>query len=67
MADQSIIHSGENTQEQIAYKLFLHVVHADGKRLGGGTLAATIDRKDILDTYAECLQTAKGRRLFQSD
>jgi hypothetical protein len=64
MADTTVVHIAENSPEYVAYRLLVHVVHADGKTLGGGSRLATVDRKYILDTYAECLnavQNPQGR------
>lgn len=58
MAD-STVHIGENSPEQVAYKLLDLVMSAEKRthqphmaNRDGNTLA---DRKYILDTYAECL------------
>jgi hypothetical protein len=52
MAEEAVVHVGENSPEQVAFKLFHEVVSAEGPALGakGG-----VNRKWILDTYAECL------------
>lgn len=66
MADPApVVHIGENSPEQVAYKLMGHIADVERKSIhqsqptGGWTAA---DRKWILDTYAECLQAAKGYR-----
>jgi hypothetical protein len=48
MAVDTVVHIGENSPEQVAFKLFHEVASAEAGR-------AQIDRKWILDTYAECL------------
>jgi hypothetical protein len=58
MAD-AVVHIGENSPEHVAYRLFVHVLHADKKTLGGGAAPSTVDRKYILDTYAECLNAVQ--------
>jgi len=51
MSEQPIVHIGENSAEEVAFKLY-HVVRvAEGPQ--------RIDRKWILDTYAECLRTVQ--------
>ena len=49
MADAPVVHIGENSREEVAFKLF-HII-----RNHGGQQAT--ERKWILDTYAECLKT----------
>lgn len=63
MADNTVVHMGENSPEEIAYKLMNVIGHAEGKRLH--LTEPKADRNWILDTYAECLRTVKdpfGRR-----
>jgi len=48
MADDTGVHIGENSPEQVAFKLM-------------GMVVAQPNRKDeILDAYAECLATVKA-------
>jgi hypothetical protein len=67
MADPSVVHIGENSPEQVAYRLLHDVARAEKKSFGGGSIAATTDRKWILDTYAECLNAVRrpDRRMNQ--
>lgn len=61
MADNTTVHIGENSPEQVAYRLFRHVADAEDKILVQGSArgeAAT--RKWIIDTYAECLYAVKN-------
>jgi hypothetical protein len=63
MADAApVVHNGENSPQQIAYKLLLLIAAKEGRLLdepsGGGQ--ATADRKWLLDTYAECLRTVQN-------
>jgi hypothetical protein len=67
MADASPTHIGENSREYVAYKLFLHFVHADKKSLGVGSAPGNVAPKYILDTYAECLEAVRGQRVIQPD
>jgi hypothetical protein len=64
MADSAhiVVHIGENSPEQVAYKL-LHIIAANERKTlsSSATGAATAERKWLLDTYAECLTTVKGR------
>ncbi len=58
MADSaSVVHIGENSPEEVAYKLLTHVAAAEGHYLlkGPAKGTSTPDRKWLLDTYAECL------------
>ncbi len=63
MADQAVVHIGENSPEHVAYRLLADVARAEGKRL---TAPAgdreSPDRGYILDTYAECLNAVKDNR-----
>lgn len=60
MAGASGTGGGENTPEQIAYELMTCIAHNERKtlRIAHGD-PATADRKWILDTYAECIQTVR--------
>jgi hypothetical protein len=58
-----VVHIGENSPEQIAYKLLETIASNEKKTLHwsvGST--ATADRKWLLDTYAECLVAVSGER-----
>lgn len=63
MADAApVVHIGENSPEEVALKLMRMIASNEGKTLMS---AATAERKWLLDTYAECLQTVRdpmGRR-----
>jgi hypothetical protein len=50
MADQTDVHIGENSPEEVAYKL-LSIV----RRMETGTAT----KKQLLDTYAECLMAVR--------
>ena len=57
MADEAVVHIGENSPEQVAYKLTRNILfNIEQKRW------TTTDRITFLDTYAECLQAVMGRR-----
>lgn len=58
-----VVHIGENSPEQIAFKLLTAIAHVEGKNASGvygGNEKA--DRKWLLDTYAECLEAVRGYR-----
>lgn len=61
MADQAVVHIGENSPEQVAYRLTRDIMIAENRQLGEGG-KARVDRKWLLDTYGECLQAVKGYR-----
>ena len=56
MADQPVVHIGENSPEQVAFKLMELIARVERKSFfpepSRGDTAA--DRQWILDTYAEC-------------
>lgn len=57
MAEQTVIHMGENSPEHVALKLYQQIadLEADALRRGDG-----LTRKWILDTFAECLETVRN-------
>lgn len=58
-----IVHIGENSPEQVAYKLLKTIASNEHKSLEGSMAGnASADKKWLLDTYAECLHTVKGYR-----
>ena len=57
MAD-SVVHIGENSPEQVAYKLLEMVASVERKKLFGGD-PASADRAWILSTYADCIGTVR--------
>jgi hypothetical protein len=59
MADIPAINFHENTPEQIAYKLFLHIVAREEASLAPGHGKNYVDRFWILSTYAECMKAVK--------
>jgi hypothetical protein len=54
MADAPVVHIGENSPEQVAYKLYRDIRLEEKK--------SNADRKYVLDTYAECLEAVRGHR-----
>jgi hypothetical protein len=57
MADAPVVHIGENSREEIAYKLMKDIANVEKKTLhpNAGQGHTVADRSWILDTYAECL------------
>ncbi len=61
MADNGVIHIGENSPQHVAYRLLKHVVRSEGKALNAAAGSSdSPDRAYILDTYAECLRAVGG-------
>ena len=56
MTDQTIVRIGENSPEQVAFKLMEIIAIAEGKAI---KTPSKTDRKWLLDTYAECLRTVR--------
>lgn len=54
MSEHTKVLVGENTREQIAYKLLDKVFVAEGKTL------TSRNREDILRTYVQCYSAAGG-------
>ena len=65
MADAAtVVHMGENSPQQVAYKLLKDIMQAEQKSLSSGTLKAgwvTADRAYILKTYETCLNCVTHR------
>jgi hypothetical protein len=59
-----VVHIGENSPEQVAYKLLKDVANAEGRPFTkeGGSGKTAADRAYILDTYTQCLEAVHGRR-----
>ncbi len=54
-----VVHIGENSPEQVAYKLMKELyVHDKPTTNGPG-----VWRKHVLDLYAECLDAVQGKRI----
>lgn len=65
MTDKTVVHMGENSPEKVAFDLMELVAQVEKKsRFFEGLKPGyvTMDRKWILDTYAECLTAVKGYR-----
>lgn len=58
MADERVVHIGENSPEQVAYRLMQDIARCEGTDLvGDGDRAAT--REWVLATFAQCLMTVR--------
>lgn len=55
---------GDNTPEQIAFKLLERVAEAEGVSFARGGKDKPATRKWILDTYAECLDAVRANRRY---
>ncbi len=67
MADSApVVHIGENSPQQVAYKLMEKVATVERKSINSSSPDASgwsaADRAWILDTYAECLRATSGFR-----
>ncbi|MFZ4807499.1 MAG: hypothetical protein ACOYLQ_09600 [Hyphomicrobiaceae bacterium] len=59
MADQPpVVHIGENSPEQVAYKMTQHILYSLEKKTHDNT-----SRDEFLDTYAECIKAVRGFRV----
>ncbi len=65
MSEKSVVHIGENSPQQVAYKLLHIVAKGEGKNISHTSTA--VDRKWLLDAYAECLQATMGNRYWQDE
>lgn len=53
MADKAVVHMGENSPEEVAYKMMLLIANAEGRELySHGKKPVT--RAWVLSTYAQC-------------
>lgn len=58
MADQTDVHIGENSPEEVAFKLLDLIGAAERKTFRGPSL--NTDRAWILTTYAECIGVVRS-------
>jgi hypothetical protein len=56
VAEQTVVHIGQNSREYVPFLLLRRIANIQGKAFNekGG-----MDRKGLLDTYAECLNTVQ--------
>ena len=64
MAEQTVMHIGENSPEHVAYRLMKDVALVEKKALHAspGSDQTSADHAWILDTYAECVRAVKAER-----
>lgn len=64
MADLPVSTASENTPEHVAYLLLERIADLEGVALARGGKDKLASRKWLLDTYAECLDAARGARRY---
>jgi hypothetical protein len=63
MADKpAVVHIGENSTEEVAFKLYRIIVAHEGEGISTGFLreGSQAGRQYVLDLYAQCLRTVKN-------
>ena len=60
MSIDTNVYVGDNSPEQIAYKLLHAIAFAEGKSLQAGMTGQKPDRAYILSTYWECWRVVQG-------
>lgn len=60
MADSPVVHIGENSPQQVAYKLMKDIMLAEGVSTTGGGTAKRADREYLLKLYWECQRVTEG-------
>ena len=60
MSIDTTVYVGDNSPEQIAYKLLQAIAFAEGKSLQAGMTGHKPDRAYILSTYWECWRVVQG-------
>jgi hypothetical protein len=58
MADETTIHIGENSPEQVAYKLMQQIAASEGFVLGG--MGQRPNREWLIRTYSQCLYAIRN-------
>lgn len=62
----TVVHIGENSPEQVAWKLMMLIAALEEKKVPGAIGGhGAPDREWLLDTYAECLDATQGQRNYQ--
>jgi hypothetical protein len=64
MADNAVVHIGENSAEHVAYRLMENIAAVEKRSLfhARDSERTVADRKWILDTYRDCIEAVKGGR-----
>ena len=67
MSDKApVVHIGENSPEEVAFRLLGAIAHAEGKSvLRANASGENPTGEWILDTYAECLQATLNHRYLK--
>jgi hypothetical protein len=63
MADAPVVHIGENSPENIAYKLMHDLMRAERRTFYHGTNDTVADRAYTIALYSECLAAVRGYRI----
>lgn len=59
MTDKPVVHIGENSPEQVAYKLMERIFDTEGRSMyAQGQRPVT--RQEVLETYRECRRAVYG-------
>ena len=58
MADSTVVHIGENSPEEVAFKLMRVIADLENKDLYGNS-SGKADRVWLLRTYAQCLRAVR--------
>jgi len=59
MADNTVVHIGENSPEQVAYKLMLDIAKVEGRDMYSHG-DHPVDRAWILQTFSQCFRATRG-------
>lgn len=60
MADQALVQMGENSPEQVAFKLMQTIANAEGITFNKNSSGTPATRDWILRTYAQCLYVVRN-------
>jgi hypothetical protein len=69
MSEAPMVHIGEGSPEQIAYRLMLDVMKVENRIIATSASAGPhtpADRHYLLNTYHECLMAVRGKRIVAS-
>ena len=61
MSDAPVVHIGENSPEQVAYRLMHEIATQEGAAKGSHSVIER-DRAYVLDLYHECFLAVRGLR-----
>jgi len=70
MADTTVVHIGENSPEQVAYKLLVNIAAIEGYYLREGPYPAgnkSPTKEWLLSTYSECLTAVQSPSFYRRD